>query len=91
MRRRTQLVGVVAVLGLLAGGCTGSDDEATAQRAVDVLAQKLHDHTLAGVTLADASVRTLFDQQVAGMKSYPVEVEAADVKTDGDRTRSPPT
>jgi cell division protein FtsI/penicillin-binding protein 2 len=83
-RRRPALTAGLVALALVAGGCTGSDDDSGAQKAADLLATKLGDHTLTGVALKDGDAAALLDRQVAGLSSYDVSVKADDVHTEDD-------
>jgi cell division protein FtsI/penicillin-binding protein 2 len=82
--RRVRLGSLLVVLALLAAGCTGSDDESAAQDAADLLAQRLQQHTLTGAPLLEVAAAKSFEDQVAGLKGYDVQVAASDVRTDGD-------
>lgn len=80
MRPFLGLGALLLAVAPLTTGCSGSDG-AAAQRVADVLAAKLHDHSLQGVRLVDDAPR--FDEQVSAMSSFPVSVAADDVRADG--------
>ncbi|GAB7005433.1 penicillin-binding transpeptidase domain-containing protein [Nocardioides sp. AN3] len=84
---RALLLAPALLVTFLASGCSGSDD-AGAQRVADVLADKLADHTLAGVPLTSQVPVKAFGQQVAGLRTYRVAVDAGRVHTDGDKATS---
>ncbi|SFC18079.1 Cell division protein FtsI/penicillin-binding protein 2 [Nocardioides terrae] len=78
-------LGALALTVLVVTSTTAcGDDEAGAKAAAADLAKTLQKHTLKGVRLTDAGAAKQFGTQVADLESYPVEVRADSVRTDGD-------
>lgn len=86
MRISPRIGGGIAVLALLAplAGCTDASADLTAKLA-DELTTALSKHTLAGVDLTNPGATEVFDEQIAALADYPVEVTADEVERDGGK------
>ncbi|GAA4188678.1 penicillin-binding transpeptidase domain-containing protein [Microbacterium oryzae] len=79
--RRGASAAILALLLPLAA-CSQADDQAEAA-AADLTAA-LSEHTLGGVSLADPAAAAAFEEQVAPLADYDVEVSADEVEREGD-------
>ncbi|MDN3309724.1 penicillin-binding transpeptidase domain-containing protein [Microbacterium oryzae] len=79
--RRGASAAILALLLPLAA-CSQADDQAEA--AADDLTAALSEHTLEGVALADPAAAAVFEEQVAPLADYDVEVMADEVEREGD-------
>ncbi|WP_300682102.1 penicillin-binding transpeptidase domain-containing protein [Nocardioides sp.] len=81
------LLGSTALTLLLLplSACGGDDDLSGARAAVDVLTQKLGQHTLDGVALTQDSAAKELTEQGAGLAAYPVTVKSSGVSVKGSK------
>ena len=84
MRISPRLGAGVAVLALLLplAGCTDASADLTAKLA-GALAKSLTDHSLDDVALTNPKASEVFDEQIAPLVDYPVEVTAGEVEREG--------
>ncbi|WOF24400.1 penicillin-binding transpeptidase domain-containing protein [Microbacterium betulae] len=80
--RRAGAVSLVLLLLPLAA-CTNADDDAARETADDLTAA-LSQHTLDGAALTEPTAAAAFEEQIAPLTGYDVEVAADDVERDGD-------
>ncbi|GGH38722.1 cell division protein FtsI [Microbacterium album] len=80
LQRCAALIVLALVLPLAA--CTNEADDA-ARKAADDLAASLSNHSLEGVVLTDADAAGAFEELVAPVAAYEVEVTAGEVERDG--------